>query len=93
MRCWKWWCWPRLDTGVINSLKTLLNNWWEKQLVPEEWRKGVIVKVPPYCKKGNIYQTVTIGEVLHCYLFHSWQSPEYGIAKVLEKLHCIDKKL
>ena len=32
------------------SLTSLLNNCWQHQLVPEEWRKGMIVKLP---KKGS----------------------------------------
>ena len=34
---------------LIESLTSLLNNCWQYQLVPEEWRKGMIVKLP---KKG-----------------------------------------
>ena len=31
---------------LIESSTSLLNNCWHYQLVPEEWRKGMIVKLP-----------------------------------------------
>ena len=49
----------------MESLTSLLNNCWQHQIVPEEWRKGMIVKPP----KKEVYQIVTIGEVSHCYQF------------------------
>ena len=36
---------------LIESLTSLLNNCWQHQLVPEEWKKGMIVKHP---KKGSL---------------------------------------
>ena len=36
---------------LIESLTSLLNSCWQHQLVPEEWKKGMIVELP---KKGNL---------------------------------------
>ena len=36
---------------LIESLTLLLNNCWQHQLVPKEWRKRMIVKLP---KKGSL---------------------------------------
>uniref|UniRef100_A0A672RFP6 Reverse transcriptase domain-containing protein n=1 Tax=Sinocyclocheilus grahami TaxID=75366 RepID=A0A672RFP6_SINGR len=36
---------------IIKQLMTLLNTCWAAAQVPEDWRRGVIIKLP---KKGNI---------------------------------------
>ena len=36
---------------LIESLTSLLNNCWQHQLVPEEWKKRMIVEL---LKKGNL---------------------------------------
>ena len=36
---------------MIQDLTRLLNNCWLKESVPEDWQKGIIIKIP---KKGNL---------------------------------------
>lgn len=36
---------------MVQSLTQLMNKCWEEEQIPDEWRKGIIVKLP---KKGNI---------------------------------------
>ena len=38
---------------LIESLTSLLNNCWQHQLVPEEWRKGTIVRLPEKVSLSN----------------------------------------
>ena len=38
-------------TKMIEELTKLLNNCWQKESVPEDWQKGIIIKIP---KKGNL---------------------------------------
>ena len=36
---------------IISTLTTLMNICWTSKMVPDEWRKGIIVELP---KKGNL---------------------------------------
>ena len=37
--------------GLAQKMAVLLNQCWQQECVPAEWRKGVVVKLP---KKGNL---------------------------------------
>lgn len=37
--------------GLVRELTNLLNSCWWRKCVPEDWRTGVIIKIP---KKGNL---------------------------------------
>jgi hypothetical protein len=39
-------------------LQKLFNNIWNKEIIPNDWTKGLIVKLP----KREIYKYVTTGE-------------------------------
>ena len=39
-------------------LQQLFNNIWNKEIIPSDWTKGLIVKLP----KREIYKYVTTGE-------------------------------
>ena len=41
----------RVAHKMIEELTKLLNNCWQKESVPEDWQKGIIIKIP---KKGNL---------------------------------------
>ena len=50
------------EEATPKVLQHILQDIWEKESVPESWRKGIIVKLP----KKVILETATIGEELHC---------------------------
>lgn len=39
------------DQAFVEALTTLLNTCWDESVVPQDWRKGIIIKLP---KKGNL---------------------------------------
>ena len=62
---------------LIESLTSLLNNCWRQQLVPEEWKKGMIVKIPKKASLSNCnnWRGITLlsipGKVLSIILLNS----------------------
>ena len=62
---------------LIESLTSLLNNCWLQQLVPEEWKKGMIVKIPKKASLSNCnnWRGITLlsipGKVLSIILLNS----------------------
>ena len=51
--------------SLSNILHSLFKKIWDEERIPEDWKRGLIIKLP---KKREILLTQTTGEALHCYL-------------------------